>query len=167
MLFHNIINSDDERLIKNIVMEQQRTNRSGTWYHSIEKLFERYKIEKSHEELKSTWKRHVKEQIASTIEGDIRSGCSKMSKGRTVVNDEFKGKEYLSAVDVNQASDILKVRRHMNVLPCNYGVKSDCWLCGEDGVKTEHYLRCPGTLLSRECLLVSQKCHWVLRKQVN
>ena len=133
-------------------MEQQRMDRSGTWYHSIERSIERYRIEKSHDELKSTWKRHVKERIATTIEGEIRSGCSKMSKGRTVIDDEFKLKEYLSAVDVNLASDILKVRLHMSTLPCNYGDKSDCWLCGEGGVKTEHYLRCPGTLLSRECL---------------
>ena len=74
-----------------------------------------------------------------------------MSKGRTIVTDEFKVKDYLSAVNVNQASDILKVRLHMSALPCNYGVKNDCWLCSEDGVRTEHYLRCPGTLLSREC----------------
>ena len=69
MLFHNIINSDDDRLIKTVVKEQQRMDRSGTWYHTIERLIERYRIEKSHDELKSTWKRHVKERIATTMGG--------------------------------------------------------------------------------------------------
>ena len=151
MLFQNIMNSGDDRLIKNIVAEQKRTKRPGTWYYSVTKLIEKYGIVESHDELKSTWKRHVKERIATTTEEEIRWGCSKMSKGRTIVTDEFKVKDYLSAVNVNQASDILKVRLHMSALPCNYGVKNDCWLCSEDGVRTEHYLRCPGTLLSREC----------------
>ena len=156
MLFHNIMNSDDERLIKNIVHEQIRHLRRGTWYHSITVLIEKYRIELSHEELKSTWKKHVKERISKVVEEEIREGCEQSSKGRTVARDDFEMKNYLRQLSVDEASFILKVRLHMSTLPCNYGDKSNCWMCDEKGVKTEHYLRCPGTFLMRECMGVRE-----------
>ena len=152
MLFHNIMNSDDDRMIKNIVIEQRRHLRRGTWYHSITELIEKYGIEISHDELKSTWKKHVKKRIAAAIEEEVREGCAKSSKGRTVARDDFTMTNYLQCLPVGDASSILKVRLHMSALPCNYGDKSACWMCDEEGVKTEHYLKCPGTLLLRECM---------------
>ena len=35
MLFHNITNSSDERILKNIISEQMKDPRPGTWYHTI------------------------------------------------------------------------------------------------------------------------------------
>ena len=105
-----------------------------------------------HDELKSTWKKHVKKRIAAAIEEEVREGCAKSSKGRTVARDDFTMTNYLQCLPVGDASSILKVRLHMSALPCNYGDKSACWMCDEEGVKTEHYLKCPGTLLLRECM---------------
>ena len=35
MLFHNIMNSDDDRLVKKMIEEQERENESGTWYDDL------------------------------------------------------------------------------------------------------------------------------------
>ena len=154
MLYHNIMNSDDNRLIKNIVIEQKRCLRPGTWYHSITKIIQKYSIELSENVLKSQWKRHVKTQIQTVVETEIRSGCntSDSGKGRTVCMEDYSMKTYMKELPVDVVSDILKVRLHMVRLPCNYGDKDKCWLCDNAVAKTEHYLRCPGTILIRECM---------------
>ena len=35
MLFHNIMHSDNDRLIKKMVEEQERENESGMWYYDL------------------------------------------------------------------------------------------------------------------------------------
>ena len=152
MLYHNIMNSDDNRLLKHIVMEQKRNLRSGTWYHSITEIVRKYDIHMSDNVRKSQWKKHVKGRIRIVVEEEIRNGCTSDGKGRTVTKDEYSMKNYIKELPVDMASEILKVRLHMTRLPCNYGDRSKCWLCDSALVKTEHYLECPGTLLLRECM---------------
>ena len=146
------MNSSEERVIKKIVTEQQRNIRSGTWYHAIKELLDKYGIQLTHKVKKSEWKKHVKEHIRSVMEDEIRKGCGAMSKGRSIALDEYKMKKYLQEVPVDTASSILKVRMHMSKLPCNYGNGRWCWLCDKPDVKIEHYLECPGTLMLRECM---------------
>ena len=151
MLFHNIVNSSDERIISNIIGYQMENPRRGTWYSSIQILLDRYNLKWSSEIKKSQWKKAVKKQINLTTEEEIRKGCD-TTKGRTVAQGKYETKQYLLEVTVEDAKGILRMRTHMVDIPCNYGERDSCWLCGkQETIRTEHYLECPGTELLREC----------------
>ena len=157
MLFHNIMNSPDERILKNVICEQMRNPRKGTWYHTITELLARYEIGLAVTEVKkSTWKKHVKSQVEKIVVDEIRLRCLESSKGRTIVNDKFEMKQYLKELPVETASKIAKTRLHMVQIPCNYGDKR-CKYCEETNANTEHYLECPRTMLLRECCGVTKK----------
>ena len=94
MLFHNIVNSSDERIISNIIRYQIENPRRGTWYSSIQVLLDRYNLKWSSEIKKSQWKKAVKKQINLTTEEEIRKGCD-TTKGRTVARDKYETKQYL------------------------------------------------------------------------
>ena len=87
---------------------------------------------------KSAWKKHVKEQIEKSIVEELRLSCLKSSKGRTIVNDNFKMKPYLKEISVETASKIAKTRLDMTQIPCNYGDKQ-CKYCDQSNANTEHY----------------------------
>ena len=149
MLYHHIINSPDERIIKRIVLTQKEMAREGTWYHTITLILKKYQLTNVSINAikKSAWKKIVKSKIGEVMEREIRSACTKMKKGRTVADDEYKKKDYLSEVSVEDSKSITRMRLHMNELPCNYGGGHVCWLCGENSVNTEHYFQCSETEL--------------------
>ena len=146
MLFH----STDERIITKIIGYQMENPRRGTWYSSIQILLERYNLKWSSEITKSKWKKTVKKQINQTTEEEIRKGCN-TTKGRTAAQGKYEKKQYLLDVTVEEAKGILRMRTHMVNVPCNYGERDSCWLCGkQETIRTEHYLECPETELLRE-----------------
>ena len=66
MLFHNIKNSEQERVIKQILEVQEDEARTSTWYAGVKKAVEKYGITKKVDEvLKSAWK---KEKNSSVIQ---------------------------------------------------------------------------------------------------
>ena len=150
MLFHNILNSPDDRLLKQVLKEQMKSPRKGTWFYTITELIKRYNIELTVEVSKSIWKKHVKKKTSDEVESYIRLCCRTTTKGRTVAEDKFEMKRYLKEVEVETASEILKTRLHMRRLGGNYGDKK-CRLCHEENASTEHYFTCSGTVLLREC----------------
>ena len=96
MLYHNIIRSDDQRVIKEIISIQQRTARETTWYASVRRAVNYYGITLVAEEsLKSTWKKHVKKKIKEKTAAEIKEECSKKTKSRTVKDDVYRQKKYI------------------------------------------------------------------------
>lgn len=68
MLYHNIIKSDEKRVIKKILQEQVKFARNTTWYASVMREIKKYQINIEAEEvLKSAWKK-----IDLLEEGSIR-----------------------------------------------------------------------------------------------
>jgi hypothetical protein len=149
MLFHNILHSDERRVIKKMIIEQEREGRETTWQGGIQKIIAVYEIELDAKlTLKSTWKKHVKEKIALKEEDKIRRECTKMKKGRIVVNDEYRTKDYLcSKTSLKMTKAIIKSRLHMSKIPGNYKNKGvvECPLCNEHEGSTEHYFECNRT----------------------
>ena len=141
MLYHNLANSDEKRIAKQVIEEQVNMDREGTWMNTIQEIMVEYDIEDSVlDDLKSAWKKKVKEKIKTKTEEMIRKNCESQSKARTVLEGEYKMKEYLTKTTIAEAKQILRARLHMLKLPCNYGKRECCWLCGEtNNVKTEHY----------------------------
>ena len=53
---------------------------------------------------KSKWKSIVKEKIRKGTENKIRTECEGMSKGRTVINDEYVIKPYFKETTLKKTS---------------------------------------------------------------
>ena len=146
MLYHNIVTSDDRRVVKNMVKLQKEMRRKTTWYSSIQKEIQKYQIElKAEETLKSTWKKHVKGKIGEKMEIEIRGECYKLRKTRTIREDRYERKEYLNNMDLQNIKKILRTRLHMTKLPGNYKGRGEgtCVLCSVEKGSTEHYFQCP------------------------
>ena len=145
MLYHNIITSDNKRVIKKIIKVQEEKRRSTTWYASVRQEMSTYNIEISPEEsLKSKWKKEVKQKINTKMEQEIREHCRGKTKGRTVIDDEYERKEYLDVLNLEEARKILRMRMHMSKIPGNYKGRGEgkCTLCQEEKGNMEHYYRC-------------------------
>ena len=134
-------------------MEQQKEVRKGTWYHGVKKILMELKIEEDPKEVtKSKWKAMVKSKIREMAEKDIRSKCAEMSKARSIIKDKYEMAEYLKETNVKDASGILKMRLHMTNIPCNFkNGGSECWLCGRQDIRSEHYFTCYEMETIRKC----------------
>ena len=164
MLFHHIINSSDDRIITNIIRYQMDNFRRGTWYHSIHVLLEKYNLKWTPEQKKSKWKKDVKQNISRVTEEEIRMGCN-TTKGRTIAKDKYETKRYLLELPVEEAKYVLRMRTHMVDIPCNYGERDRCWLCGkEETIRTEHYLVGPETKVIRKCVGINNESFDTLEK---
>ena len=144
------MNSEERRLIKKVVMEQRGWKREGTWYGNIRKVMNKYGLKEEVEGMKkSSWKRKVKEAIQKETEKQLRRECKEKKKARTVKDDEYKMKKYLTETTISQSRQILKARLHMVEITCNYkksGEDERCQLCGKkERIETEHYFRCERT----------------------
>ena len=148
MLYHNIVTSDERRVMKKVLEIQRTWKRSTTWFASIMREIETYEIElDARKSLKSSWKKDVKEKINVKMEEDIIERCKNMSKARTILNDTYSRKEYLNVVSLHDSKKILKTRLYMNRIPGNYRGKGEgiCQLCKEKKGNVEHYFRCKDT----------------------
>ena len=94
MLYHNIMNSDDRRVLKKMLLVQREENREGTWYYNICEIMEKYEIQDDVEKSgKSKWKKEVKENIRRKTEETVRKECCKMTKTRTVKHNKYELKQ--------------------------------------------------------------------------
>ena len=147
MLYHNIVTSNNKRVTKKLIHEQQKMKRKTTWYAGVKELMERCEIELVPEEtLKSTWKAHVKKKIGEAMEREIVEECRRMKKTRTVMNDKYEKKDYLKSTGLKMTKTILKTRLHMTRIAGNYKGRGEgtCGLCKKSKGTTEHYFECPG-----------------------
>ena len=154
MLYHNFTNSDDNRKAANVLDAQRQMDRDGTWLGGIKKIMLEYEMEDTvKDDLKSTWKKKVKEKIRRKTEEILREKCTDKSKARTIIQGKYEIKEYLKETTISEAKIILTARLHMVKLPCNYKRNIDqnnCWLCGNENVRTEHFFICKGTKMMQK-----------------
>ena len=161
MLYHNILQSDERRTIKQIVQIQENQERKTTWLSSVKRDIEKYGIELDPKETyKSTWKKEVKEKITKKLEEEIRGKCIKSTKARIVMNDTYETKDYLlSKTSSKEARQILLTRLNMNKIPANYkgNGESMCPLCKEEEGRIEHYFHCKSVKVLAEVWDVNVK----------
>ena len=159
MLFHNIMNSDEKRVLKKLLLVQKQENRKGTWYTNTCTIIQKYGIELDIDVvLKSEWKSEVKTKIREQTEQVIRKECEKMTKTRTVRTEEYSMKDYLKELPVKSSRKILMHRLHMTQIPMNYKNNWSMWscpLCYFPEASTEHYYVCQQTEYLRKAWEVS------------
>ena len=97
MLYHNVKNSDEERVIKQIVKEQEKNKYINTFHQRVKRIAEDLDIDidKATTTRKSAWKKEVKERIMIKIKNRLADEMNQKTKCRTVSKDKWGRKEYI------------------------------------------------------------------------
>ena len=148
MLYHNLMNSDDRRLAKNIVEEQKLNEDEDTFYNTTKKMAKSLDIDINMvgSMSKAVLKKQLKEQIGKTMVENVNCQL-KMSKLRFVkMQKVFQRSPYIQKMSAAEASQVFKIR--LNMIPIYGNYKSNltiprlCSLCREEDDTTEHLVSC-------------------------
>ena len=116
MLYHNIINSNKDRLVKQVIGQEQRAqNHQNTFYEKVKTIAEELniKLEAAVTMKKSKWKRTVKDKVQNKIQESVEKEMENKTKLRTVREDKWERKEYIATCDSDLVQDIIKIRLNM------------------------------------------------------
>ena len=95
MLFHSIMNSDDERISKKKIEQQQKEKLKNTIYERVKDIVKELAINRAKVGAikKSTWKRLVKFKMKNKIEERLKKQMAGRTKSTTIKEDKWKMKE--------------------------------------------------------------------------
>ena len=148
MVYHNLMNSDDDRVAKQIIKEQEKDGYEECWFGNVKREGKSIGIEVNEEAVlgkqKSVWKKQVKEKIRVAFEAEMAVKKQHGVKLRFLGN---RGSDtYLKEVCNENARMAMKIRLNMvDWIQKNFGVEGVCPLCGEED-STEHVFACDGGL---------------------
>ena len=145
MLFQNIIQSEEKRLVKEIIEDQIRNPYGKCWAYGIKDICKKYEleIEEIRKWNKKTLKKEIKQRIYKYIEKMVEEKRKDMKKLR-FVNGEMKN-DYIKNLRIKDTSIIMKARLNMLELKANFRGKYEdvvCDLCLEGEDNTEHLFEC-------------------------
>ena len=144
MVYHNLMNSDEERVAKHIVKEQEKSGYEECWFGNVKREGESIGIEVNERavlgKMKSQWKKQVKKKVRKAFEAELETKKQQERKLRFLGK---KGSEtYLKEIHNDDARQAVKIRLNMvEWIERNYGRVGDCPLCGEED-STEHVFAC-------------------------
>ena len=144
MLYHNIVNSDDKRVIKGLVKEQEKSGYKYCWYGNVKEDGKKIGVEVNEEtvkgKLKSKWKKEVKSKIGKVFEEEVERRKLESKKMRFLQKKAVD--TYLQEVFNQDAVTAMMIRTNMiGWIDDNYGGNGRCPLCGEMD-STEHVFAC-------------------------
>ena len=147
MLYHNLMNSDDKRIAKNMIVEQKLDEDDDTFYMTTMKMAKTLNMDINNVDgmTKASLKRQLKEEIGKSMLNTIRQ--VKMKKLRFVgVPSVFEKSPYIAQMDAGAAIQVIKTK--LNMLPIygnykgNLTLSRPCPLCEEVDDTTEHLVSC-------------------------
>ena len=144
MLYHNIVNSDERRVAKQIVREQEKSGFRDCWFGNVEEEGGKIGIKICEESVKgkrkSKWKKEVKRKIRESFKKGVEEKKKTSKKMRFL--KKSGSDTYLKNLFNEDARTALNIRLNMiDWISDNYGRQENCPLCGlEDN--TEHVLNC-------------------------
>ena len=149
MLVQNILKSDDKRLCKRILLEQEREDEDDdTLYATTRKALEKYGIDirEIANMKKSELKRKVKERIDEEMTKMIQKAASNMPKLRFMRGEKFERKRYIKEMGGYDSLQVLRTRLNMQSVYRNYKgdvkLAKHCPYCLEAEDDTEHLIEC-------------------------
>ena len=148
MLYHNLINSDDNRVAKHIIKAQERSGHEECLFGNMKRESLELGIELKEElvngKLKSVWKEEVKEKVNMVIKKRMKEKRDVSRKMRFL---EKRGSDtYLLDTWNEDARMAMKIRLNMvEWIGDNVGAEVSCQLCGEHDT-TEHVFVCRGSV---------------------
>ena len=148
MLYHNLVNSDDDRIAKHIVKAQEISGYEECWFGNAKREGMEIGIELSENEVKgkskSVWKKEVKKKIKMAVEKKMEEKRSTSTKMR-FLSQKNGSETYLTNTYNEDARMAIKIRLNMvEWVQGNIGKDEGCPLCGEADT-TEHVFTCEGS----------------------
>ena len=166
MLYHEIMNSDNNRKSKEVIENQILYNRvTNTIYGKVISIGKETNIDVSVVTAvsKSKWKKLCKDKIIEVMIKRLRHEMENKTKSRFVQNDRWEKKKYIEQLDGWIAIDVLKIRLNMWPLKMNYKKSNEeeylCPKCNLQNDTTEHIVSCYSDL-SAEVLQITESGHW-------
>ena len=146
MIYHTLINSDEERTAKKVVIIQEILKHEQCWYGNVRTEAENIGIKLNRNRLlgmkKSNWKKFVKKKIQEAFQKEFEEKKKCMKKLRFLNSKAVQ--TYLQQLTNQEARMAIIIR--LNMLECmthNFGVRKSCSLCGNVNDTTEHAFECP------------------------
>ena len=162
MLVQNILKSNDRRLTKRILLEQQdEAEDDDTIYETTKRTLERYGIDINDiaHMRKSELKKDVKKEICREMNRMIQKAADNMTKMRFMKGEVFARKKYVEKMNGHESLRVLKTRLNMQPVYKNFKadvkLEKQCPYCVQSEDNTEHLVECKAvgrTLLTREDL---------------
>ena len=88
MLYHNLINSDERRVAKVIVQEQEKRGHKENWYGNLREESEKIGLNVSEQnvkgKIKSVWKKEIKEKIKESVKEERKIETDRKKKLRFI-----------------------------------------------------------------------------------
>ena len=147
MLLHQILTSDDNRFLKEVIIDQIRSTYPGCWTEQTKEICHNLNLSiqlircMKKGKLKSILKKRIQQRLERRIEVE--------SKEKTKLRfcGDFKRKKYLlmGNLNKNMVKGIIKARLNMLEVSCNYkgANRSEiCSLCKKEKDTTEHLFEC-------------------------
>lgn len=169
MLYHNLINSDDDRIGTMVVEAQEESGFDRCWYDNVRKEAEEIGICLKKElvkgKMKSEWKKEVKDKVWVAAEKEMQIQKKESTKMRFLGN---KGSDsYLKTTYNEDARKAIIIRLNMvSWVEGNMGKAYPCPLCEEELDTTEHVFRCNATRDGSEDVTVEDLCNGEKMRQV-
>ena len=109
-----LMNSDDERISKKIIEQQQKEKLKNTMYERVKDIAKKLEINvaKVGAIKKSMWKRLVKYKMKNKIEERLKKEMEGKAKSRTK-EDKWKMKEYILNCNGEDARDIMLIQDYI------------------------------------------------------
>jgi hypothetical protein len=148
MLYHSIMNSDDRRIIKYLLREQEKSQHQFCWYGNVKEEGKRIGIEVTEKEVvgkrKSKWKKEVKRRIREAYDKELGMKKRDSKKMRFL---QTKGiQTYLKTLSNDDARMAITIRLNMTSwIEGNLGKERSCPLCENGEDTTEHVFNCEAT----------------------
>ena len=154
MLYHRIMHSDKERIIRKIIVNEREDLKTGTitrksWYKEIEEWIQQMGMEEEEKQVMNTtkarWRKMVKDNLEEIIRREIKDKTDNMTKMRWLKGQEFEKQEYIKKLGMKDVKRIMKMRLHMVDARANFKGKYEdiqCMACKEQEETTEHLLEC-------------------------
>ena len=165
MLFHEIMNSDDDRKSKEIIKNQIKYKKvKNTIYGKVVDIGEKTSIDVSKVIVpKSKWKKLCKDKIIALMIERLKNDMKNKTKSRFIQHDKWRKKEYFCELEGWIAMDVIKIRLNMWPLKMNYKRNNEqdfkCIKCKIHNDSTEHVIECYSDMNEGE-LRITNKGRW-------
>ena len=152
MLLHNILKSDDNRVIKEIIKYQIENTWRGCWMQETKEILRKNDIDIT--KMAETSKEQMKKKIKDSITLRLQTELSELKKEKTKLRfiEKFEQKRYLEELTFEDTIEMMKLRLNMMEVKCNYKGKYKnnlrCEVCNSSDDTTEHILQCKQTGVS-------------------
>ncbi len=118
MLFHNIIQSGDERMAKGVIRQQE--GEAGSFHDDVMNWANELGLSDVHEMKKNELKRKIKTAVKTKMETEIRIATEGRTKLRFVQSVQFRLASYFERYGSEDVNLILKLRLNMVNIQGNY-----------------------------------------------